>query len=463
MGQASNNSSFTMLAGPYAVGFRALDLIDATRTYRANVSFNGAPQMRDRARPVQTSIWYPAVKGTGQALRYGDYLDLWSRQDGKPSAAQVREFRQMLRRACAETRSRSECDVLFEASVSARRDAQAARGRHPVVVYNAGGGKPSFDNSVLDEYLASYGYVVIASPNTWNWSQTRRVGKSIESAEASARDIEFHIGYARYLQYADTKKLAVMGYSWGGLAATLVGMRNSAVQAVVSLDGSIRNPGKLYESAPLHDPDTLCGAFLQLSSNPARSLLGARLRGHAVSEEMLTAQPPFEFFDALRNVDAYSGTMLHFHHGNFSAFDTLFDTDRVAGEPTLADDLEGYAVMAETVRHFLDAYVRRDSVALAWLQQPVARPDVIQLTEKRASRALPNTVEAYAAYLHRHGLDALKSAVVRERASDAGYGLSELEIEEWAHQLGHEDREDLAHALRRLAVELSVNRSQGAK
>ena len=49
--------------GAYGVGFRTVEQSDPSRSYK------GKP------RPIQTAIWYPAVKG-GQAMRYDDYLQL---------------------------------------------------------------------------------------------------------------------------------------------------------------------------------------------------------------------------------------------------------------------------------------------------------------------------------------------------------------------------------------------------
>jgi hypothetical protein len=51
------------------------------------------------------------------------------------------------------------------ARTQAVRDARAAPGSFPILVYGPSRDGMSYENSVLMEYLASYGYIVVASPS----------------------------------------------------------------------------------------------------------------------------------------------------------------------------------------------------------------------------------------------------------------------------------------------------------
>src|SRR6476660_1661393 len=76
---ASAQSHFTRTnaAGPHPVGLRVVEQYDRSRAYRgATDPYSGQPTRGERARPVQTLIWYPAEKGTGSAVRAEDYLRL---------------------------------------------------------------------------------------------------------------------------------------------------------------------------------------------------------------------------------------------------------------------------------------------------------------------------------------------------------------------------------------------------
>ncbi len=447
---------FALPAGPYAVGFRSSDRYDYSRTYRAEVSAEGEDEHGERARPIQTSIWYPAAKTARARMRYGEYLELWAHNEGHPTSTRIAAFIESMRRGCLRDLGADLCDSIFDAQVASVRNARPASGRHPLVIYNAGGGNAAFDNSVLCEFLASHGYVVIASPSTSNWEKLKRAGPTIESAEAAARDMEFHIAFARSLPYADPGRLAVMGYSWGGLAATMVAVRNSAVRAVVSLDGSIRYFPKIFPQSIINDPTRMRAAFIQFSHSWERDKLAGELRGQNIGD-----RPPelkFEFYDALRYVDAYHATLKNFHHGNFSSFGTIFDNDRMPQEPSRAEDQEGYGVVAQYVLRFLEAYVNGRSEARASLSRSPAQNGVkdgsIAIDVKLAVARPAPTIAGLARYARDHGYAGLQALVERERSGDPAYMLSEQDIEHWARLLVEDEQPDQALTLRRWSVAL---------
>jgi hypothetical protein len=65
------------VAGPYGVGFRVVQHYDRARVYKQHIDLtSGTTATGERARPVQTLIWYPAKKTSGQPLHYGDYVRL---------------------------------------------------------------------------------------------------------------------------------------------------------------------------------------------------------------------------------------------------------------------------------------------------------------------------------------------------------------------------------------------------
>ena len=79
-------------------------------------------------------------------------------------------------------------DRLMGERVWARRDAEPVPGKFPVLVYAPGMGYPAFDNSVLFEYLASHGYVVIAAPSTGPGAG--RIAYDAFGLEAQTRDLD---------------------------------------------------------------------------------------------------------------------------------------------------------------------------------------------------------------------------------------------------------------------------------
>ncbi len=67
---------FTEKPGPYAVGLKVVDQYDFSRTYRPKVDALGKSTLGERARPLQTLIWYPAEKSGKKPLTVGDYSEL---------------------------------------------------------------------------------------------------------------------------------------------------------------------------------------------------------------------------------------------------------------------------------------------------------------------------------------------------------------------------------------------------
>jgi hypothetical protein len=67
---------FTEKPGPDAVGLKIVEQYDFSRSYLPINDELGKPYQGERARPLQTLIWYPAQKSSGKPMTVGDYGDL---------------------------------------------------------------------------------------------------------------------------------------------------------------------------------------------------------------------------------------------------------------------------------------------------------------------------------------------------------------------------------------------------
>ena len=455
-------AAFSLPPGRYAVGFRSHDLYDYGRSYRTPVTPTGEVERQERARPIQTSVWYPARRTVAAPMRFRDYFALGAREDGPPTPAQVARFMADMEQAWSEHLPPGEFDAIGRTPVRAVRHAKPAAGTFPVVVYNAGGGQPSWDNSVLFEYLASHGFVVIASPSKWDWERNRPLNDDYESVEAAARDIEFHIGFARTLPFVDHTRLGLMGYSWGGLASPVVALRNPSVLAVVALDGSVTWADSLLARATHRGAENMRAAFMALSSSGERYIQGAKAAGEPIDTATVRSftelARSFPFYAGIRYADAYNATMIKFHHGNFASHFTILNGERKPGEPSMAEDQEGYAVLARYTLAFLNGYVKADSAAKAWLQRAPAANGVgdgiIRIISKAASPVPAPTIEGFAQFAKAEGFDRLRGLVDSVRKTDSTYTLSEAAAGRWVEQLDSAKRPDLGLAVRRWNVAL---------
>lgn len=165
--------------GAYAVGLKVVSQFDPSRKFPLQAVGNGSSSGDATGpRPIQTLIWYPASGHGSHTMTVGDYAQLARTEIhfDKPDASSK----------WVSKLARSETVTLW-----AERDASAAKGRFPVVIYAPGQSSVAWDNADLCEYLASQGYVVIASPSLGK--SARDADDNLDDIDAEAADISFLI------------------------------------------------------------------------------------------------------------------------------------------------------------------------------------------------------------------------------------------------------------------------------
>jgi hypothetical protein len=188
---AESEFRLTDKPGTYAVGLQVVEQYDFTRTYRRIVDELGSAYLGERARPLQTLVWYPSEESSGKPMTLGDYVRLAATETsfGHPRDTRV----------AAEWRSALGESLMQK--LRAIRGATPLRARFPVVIYAPGGSDSAWENVDLCEYLAGHGYVVLATPNLG--TSSRSITVDLAGAEAKPRDISFLIGFAKTLPYAN--------------------------------------------------------------------------------------------------------------------------------------------------------------------------------------------------------------------------------------------------------------------
>lgn len=348
---------------PYAVGFKSVNLYDYSRNFNPGLDIDGNP-ITEKARPIQTCIWYPVERETvkdAQPMRYKEYIYLLAFENGfgklngeRKKKALARFFKWLK----TPDDKRKEQEVLTPAF----RDAEPAQGRFPLVVYGPSINSFSFENALLSEYLAGWGYIVVSSPCTGKTS--RRMTTDLMGVEAQARDMEFLMGYMHDFPNLDREKTALMGFSWGGLANVLTAMRDNRVNAIVCLDGTICYPlgYKIIKKSIHYKP-----AFIKI---PSLFLLS-----RDIPEELFKKQgakkpdSSFEFYNTLKNSTSYVFRFHHMVHRNFSsAFIRFRKRQPKYGELSRPEIENSYSLMCKYTRTFLDAYLKENAEALKFMK-----------------------------------------------------------------------------------------------
>jgi len=420
--------SLTLEQGKYAVGFRALIQNDGGRAVLESTG-------ETTSRSIQTSIWYPARPTRGaQKMRYKEYVDLAGmRPDNQPLTHA--EATEVEKRFVASLNLTDEKRIIdeFEAPTNAVRNAAEAPGRFPVIIYGPSLNAPSWENSDLAEYLAGQGFVVISSPSM-GW-YTRSMTNDLIGAEAQTLDMEFLLRFASSLDNADMSRVAVMGFSWGGLSNVMVQYRNPTIRAVVCLDGSIRAfYNKLFKAWSFADVSRMDVPILFLNSKQPPPEIITRLQ----------LDPTFVFFDSLRYAQAYRLDFNELVHQNFGAwFIRLLPRDASIGEADQKIVNRGFAAISQYTLNFLNAFLRDDPEGRAFLERDPEQnglpPHFVSVTRKQPIGPAP-TLASFARYAGFGGLARADSVLTAIRERDSDYRLPEREVNGWAYQLLEEQR-----------------------
>ena len=356
-------------AGPHAVGLRVVQQYDYSRTLDAPVDVFGKAGAVGPARPIQTLVWYPAKRTSAAPMQVVDYRHIsLSEADFALSNADAAKQRANWLQGPQKAQ--------YAATTLAVRDAAPAGGNYPVVIYAPGMGGPAHENMDLCEYLASHGYVVIASRSLG--PRAFMMTADVEGIEAQAADIAFLANFAQTLPQADITKVAAAGFSWGGMANVFAAARSNRIKALVSLDGSIRYHPKIWGAASYVQPASTAVPMMFLGA-------GTPTPERMERDDKMGAS----YLNKMVYSDLYVTNMPAMTHMNFSSFALRFAPDNGFGDYQRADVLHGSRSGALYAHRFLDAYLKNDAKALAFLKQSPARhgigPQVMSMEFRPAS------------------------------------------------------------------------------
>jgi hypothetical protein len=424
--QAPELFSLKAKPGPYMVGLRVVDQHDRSRNFRSKVDDLGKPATGETSRPLQTLIWYPAENIKQEHVSVADYLALRSTEtsfgaptlsagldewfiQGVPSPAQVKTL--------------------------ATRDATPLPRRFPVVIYAPSFSSFSWENLDLCEYLASHGYVVIASPGM---GVERESTHDVAGASAQAQDISFLIGWAGTLPDTDSTEVGVVGFSWGGLSNVFAAARDSRISALVGLDGSMRYFPWLIEQAGDVHPEAMTIPLLFFKGRTS-------LEGQAQLEANFKNAHGASALNAWTHGDLFSVEMLGMIHPEFNSLsqrsERYWDEDfphRSQTDINRADGSVGYAWVTQYTRRFLDAYLKHDASAMAFLKRSPDENEIPKYVLDASFRAaLPATFtfEDFRKQVGQEGFDHVSDVYATAHLKQPAFSLDSDAMTDWAYRL----------------------------
>lgn len=339
--------------GKYEVGFSHYTVSDSTRTYKRIYDYSN----RVIARPIPMSIWYPSDENTesNTPLKVVDYLQILKEEEEweyLPNEQILNWF------YYANTPVNQ--DHLKE-KANGYSEIDLAKGKFPVIIYAPSYQASSIENFALCEYLSSHGYIVIASPS--RGTETRWFsGNSAKEMETQARDVEFLIKEIVKFPSADPDKIAVMGFSFGGLSNVIAQMRNENIKAIVSLDGTERYQYPLIKKSPFFDIEKIDVPYIHFAQKDIPEKV---LKEDNINAELNTE---FALYDTLTNNKAYRLKFHNLSHSYFSTLGVLFEQRDKRQDKSDFEIMESYNWVSLYTLNFLNAFLKKDTNALKFIE-----------------------------------------------------------------------------------------------
>ena len=366
-------------------------------------------------------VWYPAQTG-GTPVSYLEYVRSRVTEEAFDlTEKEVSELLALTLKAISVRLGADQAREELNSRMLAVLDAKPLSGQFPVVIYAAGGYGSADENADMCEYLASHGYVVIASPSMG--AHTKGISIGLEDVEAQVGDIEFLIGYAKSLPQSDMAHLAVVGWSWGGMSNVFAAAKDSRITALVSFDGTREPP-----LTKLIAPPRISLPWMYVSRTPD-TIPQLNRKGIDTS---------FSLLNEAKYADLYMLTMYPMTHLDFTSKRRRQSLDSDFTEYTNVEVSRAYNWVVRYVHQFLNAYLKQDAGGLAFINNTPAKnavPQHMMVAEIRRADDLPLGRESFAAELATRGFGRALEVYQETQKRSSNFKLSEEELKNWGYAL----------------------------
>tara|TARA_R110002074_G_C12541818_1_gene665771 strand:+ start:1835 stop:3340 length:1506 start_codon:yes stop_codon:yes gene_type:complete len=362
--------------GEYIVGLKHYTKVDSTRSYRIHNEFNN--QFINR--PIPISIWYPAINtnNSSSKLTVLDYLEILKEEEewkNLPNDFLLDWFSYLW--------NTPENKVHLSEKVTAFLNLTSLKGKFPVVVYAPSYQASSIENFALFEYLASYGFIVISSPSRGTYTRWLE-GGTTKDMETQSRDVEFLLKEILKYENIDFDKIALMGFSFGGISNAITVMKNKKISALVSLDGTERYNYAVIEKSPFFKLDRFVIPYIHFAQK--------EIPEEVLNRDNIPAELNYKFqlYDSLKYSNVHSYKLHNLTHSYFSSFGVLFANRDKRQDKSDAEIMASYKLLSEHILQFLNATFKNDENAKSFIENS---PEKNGFPESLISKTMKNPDE----------------------------------------------------------------------
>lgn len=218
----------------YSAGFKIVRMTDRTRVYKPGTDTTNYLHYR----PIDLDVWYPAdTTAKDTTLRFGYFLDLFGERANYYTASKAGDSlpEQFAKAFCAGFKCSTPRQLLSYKTES-YKDAKPALGKFALVVYMTSYNGMGYENYKLLEEMAKRGYVVvsISSIGRYPGDMTMKDQDMMEQVN----DAAFALKHLQNDPQIDFSRIALVGYSWGGVSDAVLATELNHVRCMISFDGS---------------------------------------------------------------------------------------------------------------------------------------------------------------------------------------------------------------------------------
>ena len=253
--------------GPHKVGFKAGIHYDLGRPPR-----DGQFSRFNEGRAVHIGIWYPAeVKANHPLMTLSGYVDELSRMINPREITKRTRLESIHLMNIALTRAGGDSVVMLQhladflnAETHVYKNAANQEGEYPIIMYP----ESPVLNTVMAEYLASYGYIVVSTAEPVASGHVEPT--TARDLETMVQDCQFTLSVVKREFNISGQVMAFMGTGINATVGLAWMMRNPTIEALINLEGGILDAAdyELVQQSPFFNPNRVTKPILVMYSSP---------------------------------------------------------------------------------------------------------------------------------------------------------------------------------------------------
>lgn len=405
--------------GNYSVGFKTIRLNDYSRYVKEKYDYKGERMQGNRSKVIDLAVWYPAH--TNQTpMFYKDYIFALTRPELMDKGIDLKT-RLVIQKNYVEHITANGADAkkvedLLNARMVASWGSDAALEYFPLILFPSGAEFVS--HIALAEFIASHGYIVMY------------VTPSRPSLDY-VNDFSLAINYIWDKYNIDPDRSGAIGYSYGGMIALLLQMKNRNIDAVISYDG-------------IEGWDNAVGALFRSPYFNIRDADVPYLRFN----DPANPRQVRNLYDTLCYADITIVDINHYDHYQFLSsaildqiipnFHSAYDYGYQPANQKL-NRAEAQKLIHLYTLNFLNAYVKKMPTALEFLKRDLTQNgfagDIAAIVIKKGKKAPPKISQLESIKLLDNPAETLRNCFNGVMPSNPA---EDWERESWINNLGYE-------------------------